>query len=31
VIGGYYRQVGVKWDGGASLATRTLNEDWRSA
>ncbi len=23
ILGGYYRQVGVKWDGGTSLATRT--------
>ena len=30
VIGGYYRQVGVKWDGGASLAQQTT-EGWTPA
>ena len=26
IIGGYYRQVGVNWDGGASLARRSATE-----
>ena len=28
IIGGYYRQVGVKWDGGATLARHTDAEGW---
>ncbi len=31
IIGGYYRQVGVVWDGGATLARQDANGDWQSA
>jgi hypothetical protein len=31
IIGGYYRQVGVEWNGGRSLATLTSGTDERRA
>ena len=30
VIGGYYRQVGVKWDGGSTLARHDGSTGWQS-
>ena len=30
IIGGYYRQVGVTWDGGGSLAQRSATEGWKA-
>jgi hypothetical protein len=30
IIGGYYRQVGVRWDGGRSLARKSA-DGWQSS